>query len=107
MKHENSACAVHSPRPKLAGEFEPFFQRLAAEPLGGQARTLAAFAASLLNGETLNLDQIEQLPNEADLVLCLSLFEYCLAEGLSEEERLAASAAFEPFIAMCAPGARH
>jgi len=68
---------------------------------------MAAFAASLVNGNEFNLAQIEQLPDAADRVLCLQLFEYCMTEGLTEDERRDASEAFQPFTEIHATGTRH
>ena len=94
-------------RPELAGLLEPFLRRIEVDPASGSALVMAAFAVAILDGTEFNLSRIESLPDESDRALCVGLFEYCLSEGLSEEDRLAASAAFNPFSEMCAPGARH
>lgn len=91
----------------LAGNFERVFQRVTSAPTGEPGRILAGFAASLVNGEEFNLAQIEQLPDEADRLLCLALFEYCMTEGLTEDERREASDAFAPFLEIHKSGARH
>jgi hypothetical protein len=94
-------------RPELAGLFEPFLRRIEVDPTSGSALVMAAFAVAILDGVDFNLGRIERLPDESDQALCVGLFEYCLSVGLSEEDRLAASAALKPFSEMSAPGARH
>lgn len=91
----------------LAEAFEQVLRRVTTDPTGQPARILAAFAASLVDGTEFNLAQIEQLPDAADRRLCLALLEYCMAEGLTEDERLGASHAFAPFVEIHALGARH
>ena len=107
MTQKRAVNRVQGDRLPLAGAFEQVLQRVASAPTGEPERILAAFAASLVDGEAFNLAQIEQLPDEADRLLCLTLFEYCMAEGLTEDERRTASAAFAPFVEINAPGARH
>lgn len=107
MTQERAVYRIHADRPPLAASFEDVFQRVAAAPSGEPGRILAAFASSLLNSEAFNLAQIEQLPNEADRNLCLDLFEFCMSVGLTEDERIEASAAFAPFVEINAPGTRH
>lgn len=106
MSEERAVYRVQADRPPLAGALEPVFQSVAAAPTGEAGRVLALFAFSLVEGEPFDLSQIERLPESAQ-ALCLTLFEYCLTVGLTEEERRAASAAFAPFVAMYASGARH
>lgn len=91
----------------LATAFEQVLQRVAALPKNETGRILTAFAASLVNEDSFNLALIEELPDLADRLLCLTLFEYCMAEGLTEDERCAASAAFAPWTEIHAPGVRH
>lgn len=99
QKHQNA--------PALAGVFEAIMQRVKAAPESEPGRVLAAFAASLLNGEEFNLAQIEQLPSQDDQGLCLSLFNYCISVGLAEDERREASEAFAPYIEIHQSGTRH
>lgn len=106
MSEERAVYRIQADRPPLAGALEPVFQSVAAAPTGEAGRVLALFAFSLVEGEAFDLSQIERLP-EAAQALCLALFEYCLTVGLTEDERRAACAAFAPFVAMHAPGARH
>lgn len=95
-------------RPELVGLFEPFLRRLEeVDPTSGSALVMAAFAVAVLDGVDFNLERIGRLPDESDQALCIGLFEYCMNAGLSEEDRLAASAALKPFSEMCALGARH
>ena len=98
MTQERAVYCIQDEQPPLVGVFEQVLQRVAVEPTGQPGRILAMFAASLVDGEAFNLAQIERLPDEADRLLCLALFEYCMAEGLTEDERRAASAAFAPFV---------
>lgn len=107
MTQERAIYRIQDDRPRLAGVFEQVLQRVTAAPTGQPGRILAAFAASLLDGEAFNLAQIEQLPDEADRLLCLALVEYCMAEGLSEDERRTASAEFAPFVEIHESGTRH
>jgi len=107
MTKERTVYNIRADRLPLAGVFEQVFQRVAAAPTGEPGRVLAAFAASLLNSEAFNLEQIEQLPDEADRALCLALFEYCMSDGLTEDERREAFAAFAPFSEIHSPGTRH
>ena len=93
-------------RQSLAGIFEEIYLRLMISPGGESDRTLATFAASLLNSEEFNLAQLDTLPG-TDRQLCLRLFDYCMKEGLSEEDRRAAADAIAPFIEMHNPGTRH
>ncbi len=94
-------------RPELVGLFEPFLRRIEVDPTSGPALVMAAFAVAVLDGVGFDMGQIERLPDESDQALCIGLFEYCMNAGLSEEDRLTASAALKPFSEMCAPGARH
>lgn len=93
-------------RPALAGAFEAVYQRVAGQATGEPGRILAAFAASLADGEEFNLAELDGLA-EADRDLALALFEYCLKCGLSEEDRREASAAFAPFVELHAVGTMH
>ncbi len=106
MTQERAVYCIQGEQPPLAGVFEQVLQRVAAAPTGQPGRILSMFAASLVDGEAFNLARIERLPDEADRLLCLALFEYCMAEGLTEDERRAASAAFAPFVEIQS-GARH
>ena len=107
MTQEQAIYRTQGDRLPLAGVFEQVLQRVTIAPTGESGRILAAFAASLVDGNAFNQAQIEQLPDEADRLLCLALFEYCMAEGLTEDERRAASATFAPFVEIYASGTRH
>lgn len=106
MSEDRAVYRVLTDREPLPGALEPVYQAVAAAPTGEAGRVLALFAFSLVEGEAFDLSQIERLPEDAQ-GLCLALFEYCLTVGLAEDERHAACAAFAPFVAMHAPGARH
>lgn len=94
-------------RPELAGLFESFLKRIEVDPTSSSAIVMTAFAVAIVDGVDFNLGRIEQLPDENDQALCVGLFEYCLSVGLSEEDRLVASAALKHFYEMSASGARH
>ena len=90
----------------MAGEFERVFQRVASYYSCEAAHTLAAFATSLLGDVEFDLSKLNGL-DKADQDLALGLLEFCMSEGLTEDERSVASAAFAPFVEIHKPGARH
>ena len=106
MTEKNAVYRIINDKPPLAGEFERVFQRIASDFSCKAAHTLAAFATSLLGGVEFDLSTINRLA-KADQYLALGLFEFCMSEGLTEDERSAASAAFAPFVEIHKPGARH
>jgi len=91
----------------LPDAFGTMLARIKEEPGSEAARVLGAFASSLLNGEVFNLAQIDGLPRADDQGMCLSLFNYCMAVGLTEDERREASEAFAPYVEIHQPGTRH
>ena len=105
MKISNQA-GVRSARKPLAGSFEAVFWRVASDPTGAHSRVLAILVSALLNGEEFEPSQIDRLPG-SDRVLCVSLFNYCMTAGLTEDERAAAADAFLPFAELHQPGTRH
>ena len=107
MTQERAVYRVVSDRPPLAGTFEYVLQRVASAPTAEVGRVLALFASSLVNGDDFNLAEIEQLPEQDDRLLCVSLFDYCMNEGLTEDERQAIATAFAPYTEVHAPGTRH
>ena len=107
MTEKRAVYRVASDQAPLAGTFDDVLQRVASSPTTAAARVLAAFAAALANSEEFNLEQIEQLPEQVDQDLCLSLFEYCMSVGLAEDERQAIAAAFAPYVEIHAAGTRH
>jgi hypothetical protein len=106
MSQERAVYRVKNDLPRLAGVFDEVLQRVAAAPAGEPGRVMAAFAASLANGDEFNLAQIEGLPSAADRDLCLALFDYCMTAGLTEDERHEAAVAFLPYIEIHVPGTR-
>jgi len=106
MTEKNAAYRIVNDKPPLAGEFERVFQRVASDYSSETAQTLAAFATSLLGDVEFDLSKLNGLA-KADQDLALGLFEFCIGEGLTEDERSAASAAFAPFVEIHKPGARH
>lgn len=107
MTQERAVYCIKSSELPLAGVFEKIFQRVTGASSSEPVRILVAFASSLLNSEAFNLARIEQLPEESDRRLCFDLFEYCMSEGLTEDERAQASAAFAPFVEAYTSGTRH
>lgn len=91
----------------LNDAFGLMLTRIKDEPDSEAARVLAVFASSLLNGEAFDLSQIDRLPRKDDQGMCLSLFHYCMAVGLTEDERREASEAFAPYVEIHQPGTRH
>jgi hypothetical protein len=106
MTEKNAVYRIVNDKPPLAGEFERVFQRVASDYSCEAGHTLAAFATSLLGDVEFDLSKLNGLA-KADQVLALGLFEFCMSEGLTEDERSAASAAFAPFVEIHKPGARH
>lgn len=93
-------------RPPLAGLFEEIYQRLLLSPGGENGRILVSFAISILNGGEFDLSQLDMLPN-IDRQLSLRLFDYCMKEGLSEEDRSVAADALAPYMEMHSFDTRH
>jgi hypothetical protein len=106
MTEKNAVYRIVNDKPSLVGEFERVFQRVASDYSCETAHTLAAFATSLLGDVEFDLSKLNGL-TKADQDLALGLFEFCMSEGLTEDERSAASAAFAPFVEIHKPGARH
>jgi len=106
MTEKNAVYRIVNDKPPLAGEFERVFQRVASDYSCEVTHTLAAFATSLLGDVEFDLSKLNGLAKE-DQDLVLGLFEFCMSEGLTEDERSAASAAFAPFVEIHKPGVRH
>ncbi len=106
MTEKNAVYRIVNNKPQLAGEFERVFQRVASYYSCEAAHTLAAFATSLLGDVEFDLSKLNGLC-KADQDLALGLFEFCMSEGLTEDERSMASTAFAPFVEIHKPGARH
>jgi hypothetical protein len=106
MTEKNAVYRIVNNKPQLAGEFERVFQRVASYYSCEAAHTLAAFATSLLGDVEFDLSKLNGL-DKADQDLALGLLEFCMSEGLTEDERSVASAAFAPFVEIHKPGARH
>ena len=106
MTEKNTVYRIVNDKPPLAGEFEQVLQRVASDSSCDAAHTLAAFAASLLGDAEFDLSKLNGL-SKADQDLALGLFEFCMSEGLTEDERSMASTAFAPFVEIHKPGARH
>ena len=95
-----------SNKQKLAGTFEHILQRVSTAPTSESSRIFTEFANSLLNNHEYDLSQIEQL-SKNDQLLALTLFEFCMNTGLTEDERNAASNAFAPFTEINIPRTKH
>jgi hypothetical protein len=106
MTEKNAVYRIVNNKPQLAGEFERVFQRVASYYSCEAAHTLAAFATSLLGDVEFDLSKLNGL-DKADQDLALGLLEFCMSEGLTEDERSVASAVFAPFVEIHKPGARH
>ncbi|MEI6385675.1 MAG: hypothetical protein WCQ50_03505 [Spirochaetota bacterium] len=106
MTEKNAVYRIINDKPPLAGEFERIFQHVASDYSCEASYTLAAFATSLLGDIEFDLSTLNRLA-KADQNLALDLFYFCMSEGLTEDERSAASAAFAPFVEIHKPGARH
>ena len=106
MTEKNAVYRIVNNKPQLAGEFERVFQRVASYYSCKAAHTLAAFATSLLGDVEFDLSKLNGL-DKADQDLALGLLEFCMSEGLTEDDRSVASAAFAPFVEIHKPGARH
>lgn len=92
-------CALPAP-------FARVLARVQAVPGTVEEQVMAMWAHSLASGQEFDLSRIELL-GEADAALCVDLFSFCMATGMTEGEREAAEAAFAPWALMFAPGARH
>ncbi len=106
MTEKNAVYRIINDKPRLAGEFERIYQHIASDYSCEATYTLAAFATSLLGDIEFDLSTINKL-TKADQNLALGLFDFCMSEGLTEDERRAASAEFAPFLEIHKPGARH
>ena len=106
MTEKNAVYRSIDDKPPLAGEFERLFQRVASDYSCEAAHTLAAFAISLLGDVEFDLSKLKGLVKK-DQDLALGLFEFCMSEGLTEDDLGAASAAFAPFVEIHKRGARH
>lgn len=91
----------------LADVFGLMLARIKEAPESEAARVLAEFASSLLNGEAFDLSRLDRLAGEDDQGMCLSLLNYCMSVGLTEDERREASEAFAPYVEIHQPGTRH
>lgn len=107
MTQDQTTYPIQNDRLPLAGVFEQVLQRVIAAPTAKLGGILATFAASIVDGNVFNLAQIEQLLDESDRLLCMALFDYCMSDGLSEDERPAASAAFAPCVVIDESKYRH
>lgn len=77
--------------------FNRVLRRVIDEPASEAGQILMGLAESLLNGEPFNMALVERL-SDADRVLCAALFESCLRDGLSEQDRQTLSEAFLPYM---------
>jgi hypothetical protein len=106
MTRIQASLPFENERESLAGVFEDVYQHIALAPIDEASRILVTFVASLVDMKEFNLAKLDALPVR-DRVLALALLEYCMSHGLSEDERLAVSAAFAPWVDMCSPASRH
>lgn len=86
--------------------FNRVLQRVIDAPASEAGRIFTDLAGSLLNGEPFNATMIDRL-SDADRALCAALFESCLRDGLSEEDRHTLSEGFMPYIESRSIGTRH
>lgn len=86
--------------------FNKVLQRVIDEPASEAGRVFTGLVRSLLNGEPFNAALVERL-SDADRVLCTALFESCLRDGLSEENRQLLSQDFASYIELHSFGTRH
>ncbi len=93
--------------PDLVGAFDAVLRRVERQPSDKGGRVLAALAAALATGDEINLQEIDELADESDQALGVALFDYCMAEGLTEEERAEIARRFAPFADLHKPGTRH
>lgn len=85
-----------NPTTDLPRPFVDLLRQLEADPLGQASRVIVDFVWSIAEGEAFVLTRLETIPQAAH-DLCLALLDFCMGEGLSEDERAAAAAAFAPF----------
>lgn len=93
-------------RKPLAGTFEQVLQRVNHESTSQTTLIIAKFAMSLLDSIEFDLSQINEL-STTDQKLVMVMFDFCITEGLTEDERKEASVAFSPFLEIFKNGTRH
>lgn len=85
-----------SESPPLAGVFQAVKERIERDPFNVDNQTLIDLVLSLVDSREFDLSRIERVgPAQAEL--CLALWDECIYQGLSEDERQAILDAFEAF----------
>jgi len=91
----------------LEGVFKAIHSRVSGNPHGMSSKALVAFIMALVNEREFDLSRIEDMPEKEAQELASAVLDYCLFEGMAEEERKAIEAAFAPYDELCSVGRRH
>ena len=91
----------------LRAAFGAVFQRVSNDPQSVSGLALAEFVAGVLLSRPFKNSNFARSLDAELSEICSSLITLCMVEGLSEPDRLAYVAAFEPYFALVESGTRH
>ena len=87
--------------------FQTLIDHVEAFPMTKESKVLAKLVESLVDSTEFDLNEINTLPNSNLKLMCSAVFNHCMSEGLSEEQRLIISKAIEPYAAIANNETRH
>ncbi|MDY0134399.1 MAG: hypothetical protein RBS14_01770 [Atribacterota bacterium] len=91
----------------LEGVFKAIHGRVSRDPFSVSNQALVAFIMALVNEREFDLSRIEDMPDQEAQELAGAVLDYCLFDGMAEEQRQAIDAAFTPYDELAAPERRH
>ena len=87
--------------------FQTMINYVEAFPMAKESMVLAKLIESLVDSTEFDLNEIGSLPNVKLKMMCSAVFNHCMSEGLSEEQRSTISKAIEPYAALANKETRH
>ena len=87
--------------------FQTMINHVEAFPMAKESMVLAKLIESLVDSTEFDLNEINSLPNVKLKMMCSAVFNHCMSEGLSEEQRSTISKTIEPYAALANKETRH
>ena len=94
-------------RQEVPEAFQTVIDHVESFPMAKESMVLAKLIESLVDSTEFDLDEINGLPNANLKLMCSAVFNHCMSEGLSEEQRLMISKTIEPYAALANAETRH
>ena len=87
--------------------FQTVIDHVITYPMAKESKVLAKLIESLVDSTEFDLNKINGLHNAKLRQMCFAVFNHCMSEGLSEEQRLLISKTIEPYASLANTETRH